>query len=52
VRTKVRAGAGEREQSGQGDIRREKAMLDVMMLVIGLGAFAPLIGYVALCERL
>jgi len=27
-------------------------MLDVMMLVLGVGGFALLIGYVALCERL
>jgi hypothetical protein len=30
----------------------EIVMLDVVMLVIGVGAFALLIGYVALCERL
>jgi hypothetical protein len=27
-------------------------MLDIVMLAIGVGAFALLIGYVALCERL
>jgi len=27
-------------------------MLDILMLVIGVGSFALLIGYVALCERL
>ncbi len=30
----------------------EFPMLDVIMLVLGVGAFALLIGYVALCERL
>ena len=30
----------------------EIVMLDIVMLVIGVGAFALLIGYVALCERL
>ena len=30
----------------------ERSMLDIFMLVIGVGAFALLIGYVALCERL
>jgi hypothetical protein len=30
----------------------EIVMLDVVMLVLGVGAFALLIGYVALCERL
>jgi hypothetical protein len=28
------------------------SMLDVIMLALGLGGFALLIGYVALCERL
>jgi hypothetical protein len=32
--------------------RMEIVMLDVVMLVIGVGGFALLIGYVALCERL
>jgi len=27
-------------------------MLDIFMLAIGVGGFALLIGYVALCERL
>jgi len=27
-------------------------MLDVVMLVLGVGGFALLFGYVALCERL
>jgi len=27
-------------------------MLDVIMLAIGIGSFALLLGYVALCERL
>ena len=27
-------------------------MLDLVMLILGVGAFALLIGYVALCERL
>jgi len=27
-------------------------MLDLIMLALGIGAFALLIGYVALCERL
>jgi hypothetical protein len=30
----------------------EKSMLDLLMLVIGIGGFALLIGYVALCEHL
>jgi hypothetical protein len=30
----------------------EFSMLDVIMLVLGVGGFALLIGYVALCERL
>ena len=30
----------------------EIVMLDVVMLVLGVGGFALLIGYVALCERL
>jgi hypothetical protein len=30
----------------------ERSMLDIFMLVIGVGGFALLIGYVALCERL
>jgi len=30
----------------------EVVMLDVVMLVLGVGGFALLIGYVALCERL
>jgi hypothetical protein len=30
----------------------EIPMLDVIMLVLGVGGFALLIGYVALCERL
>jgi hypothetical protein len=30
----------------------EIVMLDVVMLAIGVGGFALLIGYVALCERL
>jgi hypothetical protein len=30
----------------------EIVMLDVVMLVLGIGGFALLIGYVALCERL
>jgi hypothetical protein len=30
----------------------EISMLDVIMLVLGVGGFALLIGYVALCERL
>jgi len=33
--------------------RREgETMLDLVMLVLGLGGFALMIGYVALCERL
>jgi hypothetical protein len=32
--------------------QRERCMLDVVMLAIGVGAFALFIGYVALCERL
>jgi len=31
---------------------KEIPMLDLVMLVLGIGAFALLIGYVALCERL
>jgi hypothetical protein len=30
----------------------ELSMLDVIMLAIGIGSFALLLGYVALCERL
>jgi len=30
----------------------EIPMLDVIMLALGVGGFALLIGYVALCERL
>ncbi len=30
----------------------EISMLDLIMLAIGVGGFALLIGYVALCERL
>jgi hypothetical protein len=30
----------------------ERSMLDIVMLAIGVGGFALLIGYVALCERL
>jgi hypothetical protein len=30
----------------------ETAMLDVIMLACGIGGFAVLFGYVALCERL
>jgi hypothetical protein len=33
-----------------GDLEKGQ-MLDVMMLVIGVGAFGPFIRYVALCER-
>ena len=36
-------------QSGQG---LETSMLDVVMLVMGVGAFALLIGYVALCDKI
>jgi hypothetical protein len=31
---------------------KEIPMLDLVMLVLGIGGFALLIGYVALCERL
>jgi len=31
---------------------KEISMLDLIMLALGIGAFALLIGYVALCERL
>jgi hypothetical protein len=30
----------------------ERSMLDLIMLALGVGGFALLIGYVALCERL
>jgi hypothetical protein len=30
----------------------EAFMLDVVMLVLGVGAFVLFVGYVALCERL
>jgi hypothetical protein len=30
----------------------EFLMLDVIMLALGMGAFAAFVGYVALCERL
>jgi hypothetical protein len=33
-------------------VERRNFMLDVVMLVIGVGAFALFVGYVALCERL
>jgi hypothetical protein len=31
---------------------KEIPMLDLVMLILGIGGFALLIGYVALCERL
>jgi hypothetical protein len=31
---------------------KEIPMLDLVMLALGIGGFALLIGYVALCERL
>jgi hypothetical protein len=33
-------------------IRREQAMLDLIMLAIGLGFFALSIGYTYVCDRL
>jgi len=30
----------------------ETRMLDILMLVIGLGAFTLLLGYVALCDKI
>ena len=38
-------------QAAQEAIWRQ-SMLDILMLVIGLGGFALMIAYVALCERL
>jgi hypothetical protein len=41
--------------SGQANVTatcRSHPMLDVIMLAIGIGSFALLLGYVALCERL
>jgi hypothetical protein len=32
--------------------RGGESMLDLIMLALGVGSFALLIGYVALCERL
>jgi hypothetical protein len=40
---------------GAGRVGRDPdgvVMLDIVMLAIGVGAFALAIGYVALCERL
>jgi hypothetical protein len=46
-------GAGERDGWRRAPVEEWRPfMLDVVMLVIGVGAFALLIGNVALCERL
>ena len=44
--------AGEGHPSGPADTAQEQLMLDVFMVVLGLGFFAAAVGYAYACERL
>jgi hypothetical protein len=44
--------SGHRSAHGSKSATRSFSMLDIIMLACGIGGFALVFGYIALCERL